>query len=412
MGWVTYATRPTVKRAEKPTTTLSGATANGLLYAAGFASSWTAVAVGGANLIDLLLPAALAVAVIAHIVARRPMYLHGWMFSTVLATIAVVTFHALAGSGGGESVMILRVFLTTAATAIMLTSLGSSGGAPRLRRALMWWTLGAATNAAAAIAVSFGLVSFVGVLDQPTGERLSGLTSHPNALAFTLTLSLPVVVYLIRTATKRFATLLWLAIGAVIIWGLLLSGSRTGLLIGFPILTLAIIIAIAKSKVRLLAIPILIGLGIAAYLILPGLYEGTRLAESGVEDTGRAAINFAAWSIIADSPYVGAGFGEQAGVAVPLTVFTAGGALLAIGYYIFVFWPTGTLLRTRRDPAAQMGILALLAFVGFGFFNPVFMERSTYWPILIGALIPLVAINAPGSPWNRRPARPNDRDRP
>ncbi|MDF2918220.1 MAG: hypothetical protein K0S70_2437 [Microbacterium sp.] len=375
---------------------------NVFVYLAAFASSWTAVAVGGNNVVDYLLVAAVISAVLSRLAGRRQIYVAWWMVLPFVASVLVVAWDVMAGDArSGELTMLFRVLISTGGIAILLTSVARASGTPALMRALRWWAAGAVVCGVAAIATWLGLVSFVGILEQPTGDRLSGLSSHPNSLAFSLTLVLPVLVHLAQVARGFWRTFGWVAMLALAVGALALTGSRAGLMVGLPLLGLALILALRASRLRVMTVPLLILGVVAVFVYLPGLLTDTRLVQgSALSDSGRIIYNQDALSTFATDPIFGGGFNAQIGVAVPLMVISGGGLVLVAGYYLFVFRPLPVLWKARGLAVAQTGLLALAAFLAFGLLNPVFVERATFWPILIPALVVLLnrSLEA-GNPW-------------
>jgi hypothetical protein len=367
-----------------------------------FAASWTAVSVGGYNIVDYLLAASLVVMVAARVMGRGKIFIDGWMLAPLLASLVVSAWDVLAGTGtSGQAQDILRVLLSTTLIAVLLTSFATMNDQRPLLITLRWWAVGITVNSLAAILVAAGVVSFEGILLQPTGERLSGLSSHPNSIAFSITLALPVCIYLMTTAT-RFVLVLWWAVNiGILLWALILADSRSGLLISIPTMAIAAMIALQGSHLRVLTVPILIIGAIFAAAFIPVAIEESRLVQGSAQsDAGRTEINNTALDLFGANPIFGAGFDQQIGVAVPLMVLSAGGLVLAVAYYYFVVRPLSVLWPARSDRLAQTGILLILVFLGFGLLNPVFAERATFWPILIAALSVAVRDGrASGNPW-------------
>ncbi|WP_148272860.1 O-antigen ligase family protein [Microbacterium testaceum] len=313
---------------------------------------------------------------------RRSLQIRSWMFLPLGAAAVVSAWNTIVKDAPFDVVMLLRIFLTMFVVAMIVFGFQSWFGGDYLRRLLKVWVAGIAFNGLAALAVSFGVVSFAGILTQATGDRLSGLASHPNSLAFSVSLAIAPCIFLVARERGR---ILWVICLVLILWGGMLSESRAALLVGLPALALATVVSIARSRWNSIAWPILIVGAVGAWFVVPLVLADSRLAggAGALSDAGRSALNESALNLFLRNPLTGAGFESQAGVSVPLTVLTAGGILFAIGYYAFVFSPVPALWRRRRSPIAPYGLITVAALVSFGFFNPVFMERATYWPILI-----------------------------
>lgn len=379
---------------------------NALVYMAAFSSSWTAAAFGGFNVVDYLLAAAVASMVASWICRARAIYVSPWMFLPFGAA-AVASAYAAIFAGDAVSPMtdLIRILISTAVVAVLLSSVAQASGRPALRRAIGFWAAGVAVSSLASGAVALRLVSFTGILEQPTGLRLSGLSSHPNSIAFSITMAIPVIIYLATSARSKIAVLWWLGVLASCVWGLVLADSRSGLLVTIPAVAVAIVLAIVHSRVRILSGPILVAAGILAYTFIPDAVSETRLVQGSAQsDAGRIVFNDNALTTFLASPIFGGGFGAQAGVAVPLMVLSAGGIVLFIGYYAFVLRPVPDLWRARGDRMAQTGLLSVLVFLGFGLLNPVFAERATFWPALVALFwIAVVQRDVDASP--ARPSR-------
>jgi hypothetical protein len=355
-------------------------------YAAAFSSSWTGATFGGFNVVDYALGVTVVLLVATAFFHRRSLEVRGWMLVPLVAAAVVSAWNTIVKDAPFDAVMLLRIFLTMFAVAMIVLSFQSWFGSGYLRRLLKVWVAGIAFNGLTALAVSFGVVSFAGILTQATGERLSGLASHPNSLAFSVSLAIAPCLFLIARERGR---ILWVLCLVLILWGGLLSESRAALLVGLPAFGLGTIVSIARSRLRSIAWPVLILAAVGAWFAVPLVLADSRLADGAgaLSDAGRSTLNESALNLLLRNPLTGAGFESQAGVSVPLTVLTAGGILFAIGYYAFVFSPVPALWRHRRSPIAPYALITVAALISFGFFNPVFMERATYWPILIATAL-------------------------
>lgn len=362
------------------------------------------MAVGGFNLVDYFLALSIVAAVASWSFHRRHIYIDGWMMLPALTAILVAANATLvqgAASPGWQDMA--RVLLSTSALAILLTSLVVGRSRAVLRKVLAWWGCGIAVNSLASVLASLRLIDLSSALGQPTGDRLSGLSSHPNSIAFSISLALPVFVHLLGTARRWVGASWWLACLGVGIWGLMLADSRAGLLVGLLAFALAATFWLLTSRVRLLALPVFIVGALALSALLPGALAETRLAQGSEEsDLGRAVFNGDSMTVFLSNPVFGGGFASQAGVAVPLMVLSAGGLVFAVGYYLFVFRPLPVLLTNWSDGFARTGALVLLVFLAYGMLNPVVVERVTFWAPLLAALWVLTPETTQRNPWRFR----------
>jgi hypothetical protein len=380
------------------------------LHMAAFSSSWSAVSLGGFNIVDWFLAATLFCAISARLVQRRPIYLSFWMVAPFVAAFLVEAAALfLARSTDFSGIMVLRVFLATAVIAVLIHSFAISNSRDRLVRLLSWWAAGIAVSAGAAVLVANGRISLAGVLTQATGDRLSGLAAHPNGLAFSLSVAFPVFVYFVRNANSRGSRFLWLVASAISVWALFLSDSRSGLLVGLASFGLSIFVAVGTTRGRIFIIPVLTVAGVLALWKLPDVLAGTRLLEGAPQsDLARTIINTRALDEFIMSPLVGGGFSALGGVAVPLQVISAGGVVFAFGYYLFLLRPLASLWRTRTEAVSTAGLLVILTLLAFGVLNPVILERAAFWPGLIALFYVRATAGAlpTAVPWNAEVGRP------
>lgn len=362
----------------------------GLLSVAAFSSSWTAATVGGFNIVDYALAAAIVVALLAWALKDRTIIISFWMLLPTIGAFVIAAADVLINRGiSVQTIDIARLFLSTTLIAIFARSEAEVGGLARTLRVVKWWAAGIVVNGLVAVLVSQGLLTTADVLNQPTGDRLSGLSSHPNSIAFSLSIVMPVLVYLVTqgsaTSRQRF---FWLVGLTISVSALLLANSRAGLIVGLGVLALAMLIALRQGKLRNVAVPLTVLLGVGVWLwILPALL-GTRLAAGAgdLSNVGRVRFNAGALDDFFRSPLWGAGFDAQAGVSVPLQVLSAGGLLFAVAYYGFILTPAARLWRERKNLIAQYGVVVVIAILGFSLLNPVFSERAAFWvPLMFAA---------------------------
>lgn len=354
------------------------------LCVAALSSSWSAVSMGGVNVVDWLLSGSLLLTLIARIAHRRPVYISFWMIIPFFGAIVIETLAVISGrSDAFASVMVLRVLLATTLVAVLIQTLAIANTRKLLIDLLAWWAVGITLSSATAALVASGAISLQGVLTQATGERLSGLAAHPNGLAFSITIVFPALIYFLRSATAK-VKLLWLVALVINLGALFLSDSRSGLLVGATSLGLSIVLAIRSTRGRVLAAPVLLLAGSLAVVQLPALLAGSRLLTGApLSDAARSSINSTALQEFFDNPVLGGGFEALGGVAVPLQLISTGGIVLLLGYYTYVLRPVPALWRRRGDHLATTGLLSLAMLVAFGLSNPVILERAAFWPALI-----------------------------
>jgi hypothetical protein len=371
---------------EKATSRLSSI----LLSAAAFTSSWTAVEVGNVKVVDLALLLAAAATALAWMGRSRRIYLEWWMFAFPLGAGLTTVIDAFARQDdlAANQPYIISASLGTTLIAVLIRSEIDARGASRAYRLLRWWAAGVVVNAAAAVLLDWGLIT-LGNLTPPPGKlwRAYGLTFHPNSLAFSLVLCLPVLILLMsrRQTIEKYMTLLWLIACAVVLRALFLADSRAGLAVGLAAGAAAMLVAVRGRRG---AGGLLAAVAVAAIaLTLWGgqLFAGTRLTAGGgdLSDLARAGINAGAADAFWDNPLFGAGLGQQSGVAVPLQLLSGGGLLLACSYYLFILAPVRALLTRPRHTESWHGLVVLGAVLTFGLVQPGLSERATFWPTLL-----------------------------
>lgn len=379
-----------------------------LVGLAAMTSCWSAVRWLDWNVGDLILVLAVIVALVRS-ANGLPLFaaMRIWMFMPAFIALlllfrdVVVLGNPLnasadiTGSGGGVSplVIVVRVVLSTVVVAAVCSSAVGAGGDRAFRRVLGWWYLGAVLSAVVALLQAFGLWPEMLVLQQtlgltPGAERQAGLGSHPNSLAQTLSLALPIGLAWIKGAS-RLRSLLLVASVVVMIAAILESGSRAGLLVG-GFATMGVLVwLLAFSRYAKLIIPTLLVLVVIVITAGPSLIAQTRLAgdSSGAaqSDFGRINAISVGFEIAASSPIFGAGLGSWFGEFVPLILMSSGGVLLLGVYTWFIGGALSTLLRGRRTPLILACIVSTTAVVAFGLLNNGFLERYTFWPTLLAA---------------------------
>jgi len=356
-------------------------------------ASWTGISLGSLNLVDIALAIATILAVAERMLRLRLLVINFWMLAPTLGAFLIVAVDGFIRDSelSTEWLFFAKMLFGTTIVAVLIWSESIRAGAKIVGRLLAAWTAGVAINAAATILFDAG-VSVPSFIIQPTAAwRASGLAFHPNSLAFSLAIGAPVMVMLFlasRSSWKMRA--IWLVSLLITLQALLLADSRAGLLVGGGGIFLALFAHVMRSKAKPLAIPLLIFAGVAfAVWVVPAL-QGTRLAAGAgdLSNVGRNEYNNTAIRVFFDNPWFGAGIESSIGVAVPLQLISAGGLILTISYYIFVFAPLPRLLSTSNNVFSSTGLVVLGAILAFSLLQPGITERATYWPVLLLAVWP------------------------
>lgn len=359
-------------------------------------STWTGIAIGGINLSDIFLTLTLLVVIHDWLLHQRDIRLKFWMIAPTLAVVfitanaVILLKHPL----GSSVEFLVKMFLSTCLVAVLVQSDREIFGAKRLTRVLGWWAAGAGINALAAILTSVGVVSFEGIVEAPqAGTRAFGLAFHPNSLAFSIVIAIPVMVYFwVSSSMRRSKWAAFLGLAACF-YALVLVNSRGGLIVGLTIGVLSLAVAIRASRARALAVPLALTLGVALFVWVIPLLGQTRLAAGAASGSDALRAQFAAdaFQIFAANPVLGAGIDSMAGVAIPLNVLSSGGLFFAVFYYLFVFAGAFPLWRNPLRGATGYGLLVLMSILAFGMFGNGVVERATFWPLLLLAGIAVAA---------------------
>ncbi|WP_106214999.1 O-antigen ligase family protein [Glaciihabitans tibetensis] len=361
------------------------------VLAAALTSSWTGVRYAEVGLSDVLLALALLVFLVQSGLGFRRLRIPLWYFAPPLIALVVLGVGTIfLGSDGAADglTFVLRLFLSMTVVATLVSSEGDTFGANQTVRVLRFWAFGVALAGLAAITDLVGLTDFSVVISRSTGERATGLAFHPNSLAFSLTLAIPVLGYLVSRSHTKLGALLWLGVVVVCAVSLYLADSRAGLVVGYCALIATGLILINSTRSRWALAPVGL-LSIPAYILFVAPFlSTTRLSgDAGTAQSNAGRTEFAneAFRSFAANPLVGSGFGGGAGVAVPLVLASSGGIALILAYYVFIARVAKTIASGERGPARSLFLLSALSVLVFGFLNNGVSERFIFWPILIAA---------------------------
>ena len=365
-------------------------------------SSWTGLAVQGINVADVALALTVLAVVASWVFRRRKLHIKFWMIAPLIGVLIATAFSVIGlgqpiGSSGDFAV---RAFLSMTIVAIAVLSERDSYGLQRMRELLGWWAAGVALSASAAVLSNAGLVDLTNIVDAPlAGARAVGLAFHPNSLAFSLVIAVPVQMFIFVTAVRQRAKWAALIGFALCIAALVAADSRSGLGIGLVVGVLSIAAALRIGRARWLSLPIaLLGLVAIAVWVLPLLGQ-TRLGvgAGSASDVVRAEYNGRAWRTISEHPFLGTGVTGMEGVSIPLNLLTVGGFVFAALYYTFVFAGSAPIWRSYPSATFIYGGFVLASILGFGINGNGAFERATFWPLLL-----IAGIAAASPPPSRR----------
>ncbi|WP_029430293.1 O-antigen ligase [Blastococcus sp. URHD0036] len=366
-----------------------------LLTVAVGAASWNGAGIGGFQVAHLALAAATLVLVTVAVVRKRSLAVPPW--AVVLPAAIVLVFAASEVWPTADSYLERRVqvpipaviaaTLPTWHAANVLGAVGwliSAAALPlaaclavRVRPAMAGrladaWVLGAAVSAAVALTDAVGVTrisaALIPVID--IGGRQAGLSAQPNHLAVAIALVAPVVTWRVVTTSTLARGAAWLGVGAVLAGGLLVSGSRGGLVGAAVGVFVTLCVLPAGRRLIVPAAGLLLGAAAVTVAVAPdsvtGLAESLRLtgaASAAESDSIRAGIADQALVDFGHSPFRGIGLPVIAdGHSIYLQLLAAGGVLLALAFALAV---VGCALDARAL-ARRQGDLPRVLLVALG----------------------------------------------
>jgi O-antigen/teichoic acid export membrane protein len=228
----------------------------------------------------------------------------------------------------------------------------------RARAALLAavWVLSATVNGLVALSDSFaGSHLGLDLTGIDWSGRAAGLTTHPNTLGLVCAMALPMAVVMAVAARRKAQAILYTLAVLILILGVLISGSRAGLLamgVGIAAIVLAEAPTLGKGRVVLFGGLVLVGL--LSLLALLGPEAGTSVAFDRL--TGQVSLGSSdaahlenlndAWLGFLSSPIFGTGFSSlRHADNVFLQTLQSGGVIALAGFLVLV---GGALAQGRR----------------------------------------------------------------
>jgi hypothetical protein len=367
-----------------------------LITLAALTSPWTGIRIGTFGLTDFVLVAAALVVSIEHFARLRRLQISLWM---VLPTAAAFILFAgtnllgsriIGGDGDSGATFIWRTFLGLTLIAVFSVSEVQSFGKFGAHRLIYAWAIGVAVSAGVAVLDSTGATSFYLLVEHLESPRSVGLANHPNSLAQSLVLALPVLILAsANTSNGRRQRTLWVVAIGVVGVASFLANSRGGLLVGLMAAAVSIAVILWKSGARWFLPSVIVLVPAIAFPFLDSALRSTRLADGSAaeSDSLRLAYLREGWDAFLSSPIFGSGLQTGAGVMVPLYLASLGGVVLLFGYYIFIGQNVVRMRRALDDPTVRACFLSGLALLAMGLVNNSINERFDYWVICVGAAL-------------------------
>jgi len=381
-----------------------------IIWAAVLTSPWTGVKVAGLNVCDLLIVLAFVPLTLDALARKRVVLLRWWMFMPTLGALFILGIDVIirnlslgqqlessgnvsgstaAGDTGGGAIFVARIALATLAIAILVASEVATYGSQRGVTLLRAWTLGISVSAFATITDTYGLTNVAEyTFHQVSDFRAFGLAFHPNSLAQTIALGLPLMLLFAVRSERLILKLFWIAGIIAGLSSLLLANSRGGLAVGFIGLIVSVLLLIQRTKARRWGPPLILLAAIPLYFAATWLVDNTRLGGSGganLSDVGRSAYIDQGLKLFSESPIVGVGLGLGSGVSVPVLVMSSGGILFLLFYYLFIFVGWKDLFLNAKDLFYALCFVSVTALIVIGFLNNSVNERYDFVVVAVCA---------------------------
>lgn len=269
----------------------------------------------------------------------------------------------LVGAMGLLSVGTLSPLFTEAPGLNFALFLDVAQGVVLLPVLLAWWQPGlrAVTGIALAYVVGSGVNVVSALLEGPdSGDRYSGLSTHPNVMGYCQVLSIALVPFLLEVLPRRYHWIIG-AITVVSIYGIWISGSRAALLGGailillYPLLKRSIPVTMGVAA---LCLPVLVVLDSVADRLDSSSALGRLLGADSARASNEARREGAQAGIdqFLSHPLLGDGWATVWGAHNGYLQVAA-----AIGVFGFVFYGVllGSILRPLIAIPSPYGLLAV-----------------------------------------------------
>ena len=387
-------------------------------YAASVATPWNGWIIGGLRPGDAFLLLAV-LTFFASDIGRRWPVLPGWVLQFGAIIVLVTVLHELLPTNPGYIAQRLVVDPSGFRIPEIETNLGVGLkfvvpiiGLPLMfgfaylhdRRALFRsayaFAVGSAISGLFAFTDAMGFthlsLSITGI--PAAGSRAPGLAIHPNFLATTCVLSMPIMLWQVRSPRLRSRVYAVLTLVALAL-GVYASGSRGGA----AVMAGAVLLSFALMPVyrRVLPTVALVAGGVASvvFVLKPSvgqsMLRAVRLTGSGGDTAGsdyvRASVGHQGWLDFLHSPIDGVGMQVAAEAHnVYLQALASGGLLVLAGYLIFVGAGLLKSFRLRKlDQLAYPFFISALAGAALSTVENALTDRLAYVPLALIAMMPI-----------------------
>lgn len=385
------------------TTISSKPLASRLSNGAALLSSWNAVRVGSdvtaMDIVLLGLAGLLAVSQQNEVsTVRQRLILRAAVVALIVMAGALASILIRGGAVGPLS-EVARLLVATLLVPLVLSGKDEFGD--RCERLLTNFSIGVAISSVVALAQAAGVVGALFGVPEFDG-RYPGLTVHPNHLAVACALAVPIgVVHLARH--RQAGSMMWLLV-PITIGGLLVSGSRGGLIAAGAGVLVVFLGTDRKGRSLARAGLVILAL-IGAVIVLGGapsrasdtqnafarlFKEGTSSEMAEASNQKRSSLLVAEIKRFGESPIVGPGY-ENIRVAhsVPMQLLASGGLLLGV----VMLWWFLPLVRGGLRFGESSGLRgALVALLISSLVENLILDRFLY--VIFGAAVAAVSAEA------------------
>jgi len=374
-----------------------------LLLAAG-ASSANAIRIAGiATASDLLLLLALAIGALSGFSPRLPAWAR---VSLWLLTLSLLASFVGVDDLGANFAPVASLVLAYFAWPIALAG-AFRGGWCSAVSVLNAWVAGIVLSAGVAVSDYLNLthlgLSLTGL--DFAGQRFSGLAVHPNHLALSCAMALPLVLARSATTARRRGRLLGVFVFSILGVGVLLAGGRAALVAAVGGMLL-VLLTLTAGRLRVVVVLVA---AVATFALvtrfLPAqnaqaahLFEALqRLSDSQAgSDQGHLDLGVAAWQTFLQNPLFGSGLRElNSAHDIYLQVLSSLGLLGAVALLVFVGGAIESAWRLYRTsglflgPSAVVGAIfpSAVVWLATGLFQNQIDDRYILVPIATGIVV-------------------------
>jgi len=394
-----------------------------LTYAAAAATAWNGLKEGGFRVGDMLIGLALLAFLVADAGREFPK-LPGWVWQFGVIIFVITAAHEMVPTdpqylanrlvingvfpvpGGIEletNAVVGIKFLVPVIFMPLMFGFARKHDPKAILRAAYAFAVGVSISAAVGMADLLGVTHIsLSLTHLPSvGGRAPGLTLHPNFLAMTCILALPVMLWQLLSDVRRTRVIAFLFLIALLL-GLYASGSRAGFAVGPGAALLSVIIMPRYRKFLPSVLLGVAGVAAALFVLEPSLGKSLLQAFRLGGDTGSAQGSDQARAIIftqgvndfKHSPIDGVGLqvAEEAH-NVYLQALAAGGVILLAGYLIFIFAGLSKVIKQMKfEPLAYPLFVSTVAGALFAVVQAALTDRVAYVPLALIATLPTVKV--------------------